>query len=422
MDAQSGGAFDWLNRKFYVHGGGHNDWYGNSVCSLDIGASLTSSPSGINFFVQPTALHAAQTTGPNIGAQAGGAEGLPARGITNVVRTSNVVTLTCDISCPFSVNDHVQVANTALVDSTDVVVTGTPSSTTFTYTLAGSDIGSTGVTARASGYTAPNARHTYQGDVIDPTSGKLVTIGGFLSPNATGTNQAWSLNLSSGVWTWEGTPSGTPPSAANAGSNPVLLGIKNSTRGDRLWLGSNGDLYEWDHTSAPGTMTKRTSGSPMLTNGAWTQCSGGIDPINEYAVFICGDSRAAHSAGYYAVSIASGSSFTVKTLTQTSCDTANGFTANVYTSGLNITSPGLDWDWKHSEMVGYLGNGNDLYKMAINYGANTVTCTTETVASGPSTYNMGISGVFNRWAYSRQDDLWLLCQGGNTNCYVLKRN
>ena len=68
--------------------------------------------------------------------------------VTNKIKTNNVATLTTDEEHFFDIGDIATIAGSIGIEFTgDVTITGTPTATTFTYTKAGANVGSSAVTS-----------------------------------------------------------------------------------------------------------------------------------------------------------------------------------------------------------------------------------------------------------------------------------
>lgn len=271
---------------------------------------------------------------------------------------------------------------------------------------------------------APSSRHTAGGLVFHPGQNRFYSFGGSLSNLGNGSNEIWSLDMSTRQWTlhqpYHWVSSGGYGTVAYNSANQHILG----TFGDSA-------LYDFDFNAN----TKTTLNANIDANAPFSiQCcesTAAVDTVHNYVIFAGGDKTTGWWPQVPTRSIVrifdlSGSdNYATHTWDDPSC-------SPIY------AAPGMAWDPVIQLMVIYPGGGNQL--LLLNPGPAPIISAVGTVPSHkclsvalgatkgtdyPSDPDLSgatltNNGTYGRFAYFPSLDVFVLVNSATNNAWVLR--
>lgn len=397
--AQGGAAIDDVHHCLYITGGGHADYYGNQfydICypfttvtrltdpspivndgqvNLDNTAVTTHTEQGLIYMEGPDAVFKwAIGVGPAPKVQTYG------WWITNP-RTNP--TWVAKAAFPVMAPSLVTSGGTGCTNGlqTGSYTNGGGTGATFTVWVAGGvPTGFTSLTAGGSGFSSA------------PTQGSVATC--------TGTTTFSGAFQSGGV---------VADQQADGSINCVVNTVAANGHLLCLFFDTNG-LYDYDPSldTGPGASPSPYTLLHTLTTNPVAGGTFAIDPIDQVLVVAgANEGFGAPASGIYAMSLASGTSYTMANITSSTTG-CSGMYAN--------TNPGLKWDSSLGKFTGYSGTGNSV----ILFDYPSLTCTTQTYSNGPTEPAYPLpSGTYDRYAYFKSLNVYLVNNNALGHMFLL---
>jgi hypothetical protein len=255
----------------------------------------------------------------------------------------------------------------------------------------------------------PIARHTYDGLVYMPTSDQMISIGGgYYGGN--GNQNVWTLNMGSvtsacapnctPAWTHLGTV------AANSSPGEGYTAWWNSVSSTPQFIDDQNNLETF--TMPTGPWTVNTTGLSVAGYNSTV-----VYDSNDQIAFDMGCGTVCSA---FWVSTAAGSNFAQHNIT------IGGSCGPIQTG-----YPIMAWD-PVARVIRVLVNGsNTQYLLTPNTASTTWNCATETYGSTsgadyPPAMNTSMQGIFGRWNYFADWDVYILCNDPTQDCWYFRPN
>ena len=276
----------------------------------------------------------------------------------------------------------------------------------------------------------PNSRHLYDGWFYIPTLDAAMQVGGALNVTGGASNHTWTLAMNSINAScapdcdpnWEDT--GTTYSGPGTGTmahwdpNTNYIWMYGSNIGNTLYVMSASNLTGW--TQAGGGF-----------NGQGYHSDGVIDPDREYFVHV-GNNPPSDGIGYWPLAgYKIGSGAQVKHVTPTldgSCvSMMSTWASQQNTTTVTTSYVGIDYDPIGKRIAIWPGTGNTVWYI----DTGTWTCTSETYGSTQGVDypqntdtedDPSATGTFTRFGYFPAYDIFVLCNDPKNDCWYLRLN
>lgn len=411
----NGGTLDTTRNRLLIWGGGHAGSSGNEIYILD----LNKTPPVMQRIDNPSIFDSGMTCA------------VQTNGADMIIDGTNPTKVT-SAGHSFTAADHF----------CQIHITGGAGFTTGFYTIL-TDSGGAAILDRSAGNVGasggswveivqqlypsdgkPIVRHTYNQTVYMPDYDRFWTWEG-PSFGGPATRDTWTLDAGTYQWTNEtlqptfngGGVGCKTSNCRGAGayditdmmSSPDGANCNYDTAQARVLClhGNVGEIDQWtqsDHTWRQ--LTLNSSFCLGLATGCPQQAPGSvIDPTLHLWAFVGTDNTSTPSLGklrVFVVDVSPGSTYATQDWSNSfaSCGGTNAFPTSTLGAGLNVSWPGLTYDFSMHKVVGYPWDGNTLYVMDL--GGQT--CSPQVVSAVPAVPPSGYTsstteGIFGRFQY-----------------------